>query len=143
MPPPHEVIPKTLPHETEMASSLKGRPMKSNLLQESPKTYALVFDKGDEVMTGLSEFAKRQRLSGSHIGFENDSAPNSPLVQSFTIPACAGSIRFKIRGLAGDSRSVEVSDSNPTDPFRKRSFSIADRQCREWSAIGGYPQIWF
>jgi predicted DNA-binding protein with PD1-like motif len=40
--------------------------MKSKLLQESPKTYALVFDKGDEVMAGLSDFAKRQRLSGSH-----------------------------------------------------------------------------
>jgi uncharacterized protein len=39
--------------------------MKSKLLQESPKTYALVFDKGDEVMAGLSDFAKRQRLSGS------------------------------------------------------------------------------
>jgi uncharacterized protein len=40
--------------------------MKSKLLQESPKTYALVFDKGDEVMAGLSDFAKRERLSGSH-----------------------------------------------------------------------------
>ena len=31
--------------------------MKSKLLQESPKTYALVFDKGDEVVEGLSDFA--------------------------------------------------------------------------------------
>jgi hypothetical protein len=40
--------------------------MKSKLLQGSPKTYALIFDKGDEVMGGLSDFAKRERLSGSH-----------------------------------------------------------------------------
>ena len=40
--------------------------MRSKLLQESPKNFALVFDKGDEVMAGLSDFAKRQRFSGSH-----------------------------------------------------------------------------
>src|SRR5215470_9902387 len=48
------------------------------------------------------------------------------------IPACAGSIRFKIRGLAGDSRSAEVSDSNPTNPFRQRSF-----QSRIGSVVNG------
>jgi hypothetical protein len=30
-----------------------------------------------------------------------------------------------------------------SSPFQKRSFSIADRQCREWLAPDGSQQIWF
>ncbi len=30
------------------------------------KTYALIFEKGDEFMAGLTEFARRQGLMGSH-----------------------------------------------------------------------------
>ncbi|HEY0456218.1 MAG TPA: PPC domain-containing DNA-binding protein [Verrucomicrobiae bacterium] len=40
--------------------------MKSKLLSHEPETYALVFETGDEVMTGLKEFAQRARLAASH-----------------------------------------------------------------------------
>lgn len=40
--------------------------MKSKLLNDGQqKTYALIFDKGDEVLAGLKEFAEQQRLSAS------------------------------------------------------------------------------
>jgi uncharacterized protein len=40
--------------------------MKARLLQNvAPKTFALVFDKGDEVVSGLTEFARAHRLSAS------------------------------------------------------------------------------
>jgi predicted DNA-binding protein with PD1-like motif len=40
--------------------------MKARLLQNAaPKTFALVFDKGDEVASGLAEFARAHRLSAS------------------------------------------------------------------------------
>jgi predicted DNA-binding protein with PD1-like motif len=42
--------------------------VQAKLLQEEQgqQTYALVFDTGDEVMTGLRDFASKHRLSGSH-----------------------------------------------------------------------------
>lgn len=41
--------------------------MKARRLQSaSDTTYALIFDKGDEVMRELTEFAKRRRLSAAH-----------------------------------------------------------------------------
>jgi uncharacterized protein len=41
--------------------------MKAKLINNlSPKTYALVFDAGDEPMSGLSEFAKQNHLGASH-----------------------------------------------------------------------------
>ena len=40
--------------------------MKAKLLNEAKqKTYALIFDKGDDPVAGLSDFAKREGLSGS------------------------------------------------------------------------------
>jgi predicted DNA-binding protein with PD1-like motif len=42
--------------------------MKAKLLsQGQPKTYAVIFDTGDEVASGLLAFAREQRLSGSHL----------------------------------------------------------------------------
>jgi uncharacterized protein len=42
--------------------------MKEKLLHEQgEKTFALVFDPGDEVVGGLTRFAERQRLSASHL----------------------------------------------------------------------------
>src|SRR5262249_13713802 len=35
------------------------------LLAEEPKTYALIFETGDELAGGLSRFASQQRLAGS------------------------------------------------------------------------------
>ncbi len=41
--------------------------MKSTLLDGSgPRTWALIFDKADEPVTGLTAFAKAQRLGGAH-----------------------------------------------------------------------------
>jgi uncharacterized protein len=41
--------------------------MKAKLIDDQQqKTYAVIFDTGDEVAGGLLEFAKRNRLSGSH-----------------------------------------------------------------------------
>jgi uncharacterized protein len=39
--------------------------MKSKLIQEQPRTYALVFETGDEVASTLRQFAAEQKLSGS------------------------------------------------------------------------------
>ena len=43
--------------------------MKSKLLQmvNGQRTFALVFETGDEVAAGMLEFAKEQRLLGSHL----------------------------------------------------------------------------
>jgi predicted DNA-binding protein with PD1-like motif len=41
--------------------------MKATLLSErGEKTFAIIFDTGDEVMAGLLAFAREQRLAGSH-----------------------------------------------------------------------------
>ena len=42
--------------------------MKAKLLheQQGEKTFVLIFDTGDEVVSGLLEFAKNQHLNGSH-----------------------------------------------------------------------------
>lgn len=39
--------------------------MRSKLIQEQPRTYALIFETGDEIAVLLKEFAKQQRLAGS------------------------------------------------------------------------------
>jgi uncharacterized protein len=39
--------------------------MKARLINEIPKTYAIVFQAGDEAMSGLEQFAREQRLSAS------------------------------------------------------------------------------
>lgn len=44
-----------------------GTCMKSKLLSESGrKTFAIVFDTGDEVLTGLLNFAREQNLTAAH-----------------------------------------------------------------------------
>ena len=40
--------------------------MKSKLINRKPKTFAVIFDTGDEVMAGLKSFAREQRLSAGH-----------------------------------------------------------------------------
>ena len=42
--------------------------MKSTLLQEQgPRTWAIIFEPGDEVIAGLTAFAKEQGLDSSHL----------------------------------------------------------------------------
>jgi predicted DNA-binding protein with PD1-like motif len=41
--------------------------MESKLINDArEKTYALIFDKGDEVIAGLTNFAKRENIGGAH-----------------------------------------------------------------------------
>ena len=40
--------------------------MKAKLINKNPKTFVIVFDTDDEVMEGLENFAREQRLSASH-----------------------------------------------------------------------------
>jgi uncharacterized protein len=41
--------------------------MKANLIyDQGEKTFAIIFDKGDEVISGLTDFAKNNNLGGSH-----------------------------------------------------------------------------
>lgn len=40
--------------------------MQSRKIDTQPKTYAVIFETGDEVAAGLSEFAKEHRLKASH-----------------------------------------------------------------------------
>ena len=39
--------------------------MKSRQIDQSPKTFILVFETGDELAKGLLEFAERERLSAA------------------------------------------------------------------------------
>jgi uncharacterized protein len=40
--------------------------MNSKQIYQDPVTYALIFDKGDEFLSGMVQFAKQERLSASH-----------------------------------------------------------------------------
>jgi predicted DNA-binding protein with PD1-like motif len=53
---------------SQMSVSLKERRMKATGLQhsEDEKVFALIFDKGDEVVRTLTEFARDQRMSAAH-----------------------------------------------------------------------------
>lgn len=39
--------------------------MQTKLLEERPRTYALIFDTGDELAAGLKRFAREEKLAGS------------------------------------------------------------------------------
>src|SRR5690348_14554485 len=41
--------------------------MKTKLLNSTPQTFALVFQTNDEVIQGLTNFAKRQQLAAAHL----------------------------------------------------------------------------
>jgi predicted DNA-binding protein with PD1-like motif len=43
--------------------------LQARLISENPngeKTYAVIFAKGDEIMSGLTEFADREKIAGGH-----------------------------------------------------------------------------
>jgi predicted DNA-binding protein with PD1-like motif len=40
--------------------------MNSKQIYQDPVTYALIFDKGDEFLDGMVQFAKQERLTASH-----------------------------------------------------------------------------
>lgn len=41
--------------------------MKSRIINKTPRTYAVIFDSGDEVMSGLKQFAREHQLSASQL----------------------------------------------------------------------------
>ena len=57
------------------APTYKPEPGKAPLMQAravsaeagSPRTWAIIFGKGDDVVSGLSDWAKRERVSGAHM----------------------------------------------------------------------------
>jgi predicted DNA-binding protein with PD1-like motif len=58
---------KALPFAKAVATSKGARPMKSKLLSDrGDKTYAVIFQTGDEAMAGLLDFAKASGLSAAH-----------------------------------------------------------------------------
>ena len=48
-------------------ASTSGSYMKSHLINDTPKTYALIFDPGDEVMEGLVQFGKEHRVGACQL----------------------------------------------------------------------------
>jgi len=48
-----------------MLNDTEGNAMQYRLLSEKPKTFALIFETGDELATGLNRFATDQKLAGS------------------------------------------------------------------------------
>lgn len=85
--------------------------MKSKLLHEQggQRTFVLVFETGDEALRGLTEFARRERLSGSHftgIGalertvvayfdWERREYSNIPIGEQVEVLSLAGDIALK------------------------------------------------
>jgi uncharacterized protein len=51
--------------ETLAASKMRGEDVKSKLIQEQPRTYALILETGDEIASVLKQFAFDQHLKGS------------------------------------------------------------------------------
>src|SRR5438270_3727727 len=74
----HDSVVETANRRTDRCRRVAGRPARVGLEQEEAdvkakllseqgdKTFALIFDTGDEVMAGLLGFAKEKRLAGSH-----------------------------------------------------------------------------
>src|ERR1700761_7836248 len=49
----------------QSASKAKEGEMRSKLLSESPKTFALILETGDELLSSIKSFAQEERLSSS------------------------------------------------------------------------------
>jgi len=57
--------------------------MNSKQIYHDPVTYALIFDKGDEFLNGMVQFAKQEGLSASYEPF----AGASHVANNLTIPS--------------------------------------------------------
>lgn len=111
----------------ELQSCLAG--MKARLLQQAaPKTFAVVFDKGDEVLAGLTELARAHRLGASRftaIGaftdvtvgyFERDRKDYKriPILEQVEVLSLAGDITLDERGEPKVHAHVVVGKSDGT-----------------------------
>jgi predicted DNA-binding protein with PD1-like motif len=88
--------------------------MKSALVNKKPKTFALIFDTGDEVMSGLKQFAEQNRLSASHftaIGAFSDAVLGFFDVQQRAYKKNMIKEQTEVLSLVGD---VVLGDSGPT-----------------------------
>src|SRR5919108_5281 len=56
----------SLIREVSMKAKLIHDPFDPAHGEQGEKTFAIIFDKGDEVISGLTVFAKRNNLGGSH-----------------------------------------------------------------------------
>ena len=104
--------------------------MRSKLLQDAAgeRTYALIFNTGDEAKSGLVQFAKEQRLSGSHftaIGafsevtlayfdWQTKAYKKIPLHEQVEVLSLVGDVALKENGEAEVHAHVVVGKSDGT-----------------------------
>lgn len=83
--------------------------MKSKLINENPKTFAIIFDSGDEVVEGLKQFARDNRLAASHFtaigafnqvmlgffSFEKRDYKRIPIVEQVEVLSLVGDVALK------------------------------------------------
>ncbi|HET7624123.1 MAG TPA: PPC domain-containing DNA-binding protein [Verrucomicrobiae bacterium] len=83
--------------------------MKSKLINENPKTFAIIFDSGGEVVEGLKQFARENRLSASHFtaigafnqvmlgfySFEKRDYKKIPIVEQVEVLSLVGDVALK------------------------------------------------
>jgi len=104
--------------------------MKSKLLEQrdGQRTFALVFDIGDEVTAGLLEFATEQRLKGSHLSaigalqdvvlgywdWDTREYRRIPLTEQVEVVSLVGNIALGPKGEPKVHAHVVVSKSDST-----------------------------
>jgi len=96
---------------------------------------------GNDGKTPLSK-AVENTLKHYH-GFENNSPKNSPLLESATILACAGSSHFKTRGSAIDNRSEVAAGSNPAGTRQICSHGLSNKAGKRYFQERGRTQIFY
>jgi uncharacterized protein len=104
-------------------------PVKSKLIQDVPnRTFAVVFDPGEEVVSGLLRFAKEQQLAGAHLtaigafervtlGFfelEKKDYKKIPVNEQVEVLSLAGNIAHDERGEPKIHAHVVVGKSDGT-----------------------------
>jgi predicted DNA-binding protein with PD1-like motif len=52
-------------HPKNQGPIFEEEAMRSKILEKQPRTYAVIFETGDELAEGLKKFAKEQKLAGS------------------------------------------------------------------------------
>jgi predicted DNA-binding protein with PD1-like motif len=83
--------------------------MKSKLINENPKTFAIIFDSGDEVVEGLKQFARENHLAASHFtaigafsqvmlgffSFEKRDYKKIPIMEQVEVLSLVGDVALK------------------------------------------------
>lgn len=108
--------------------------MKSRLIHEhgGQKTYAVIFDTGDEVMSNLLEFARANKLGGSHltaIGAFSDVTLGYFEITSKAYKKIPLSEQVEVLSLVGD---IALNDGQP----KLHAHVVVGRS--DGSAMGGH-----